>query len=127
MLAEWTIFTQVSGVQRCPRSSRQVAADDLRPVHAIVVAGRAARPLQRAHPLRALLLPRADERAVVDVVQRRHVERVEDRVPLLKSVDCSPQTRELTLRTLRARPKAAQAIFGRVRRARLAGRRAQLD
>ena len=32
-------------VQRCPRSSRQVAADDLRPVHAIVVAGRAARPL----------------------------------------------------------------------------------
>ena len=58
MLAEWTIFTQVSGVQRCPRSSRQVAADDLRPVHAIVVAGRAARPLQRAHPLRALLLPR---------------------------------------------------------------------
>ena len=44
MLAEWTIFTQVSGVQRCPRSSRQVAADDLRPVHAIVVAGRAALP-----------------------------------------------------------------------------------
>ena len=43
MLAEWTIFTQVSGVQRCPRSSRQVAADDLRPVHAIVVASRAAR------------------------------------------------------------------------------------
>ena len=42
MWAEWTIFTQVSGVQRCPRSSRQVAADDLRPVHAIVVAGRAA-------------------------------------------------------------------------------------
>ena len=80
MLAEWTIFTQVSGVQWCPRSSRQVAADDLRPVHAIVVAGRAARPLQRAHPLRALLLPRADERAVVDVVQRRHVERVEYRV-----------------------------------------------
>ena len=69
MLAEWTIFTQVSGVQRCPRSSRQVAADDLRPVHAIVVAGRAARPLQRAHPLRAVLPPRADERAVVDVVQ----------------------------------------------------------
>ena len=79
MLAEWTIFTQVSGVQRCPRSSRQVAADDLRPVHAIVVAGRAARLLQRAHPLRALLLPRADERAVdlVDVMQRWHVERVE--------------------------------------------------
>ena len=64
MLAEWTIFTQVSGVQWCPRSSRQVAADDLRPVHAIVVAGRAARPLQRAHPLRALLLPSVDERVL---------------------------------------------------------------
>ena len=48
-----------------------MAVDDLRPVHAIVVAGRAARPLQRAHPLRAVLLPRADERAVVNVVQRR--------------------------------------------------------
>ena len=104
MWAEWTIFTQVSGVQRCPRSSRQVAADDLRPVHAIVVAGRAARPLQRAHPLRALLLPRADERAVVDVVQRRHVERVEDRV-----LSIVQQTRELT--SLRARPKAASDFF----------------
>jgi hypothetical protein len=81
MLAEWTIFTQVSGVQRCPRSSRQVAADDLRPVHAIVVSGRAARPLQRAHPLRALLLPRADERAVVDVVPGDKF------MPLLKSVE----------------------------------------
>ena len=39
MLAEWTIFTEVSGVQRCPRSSRQVAADDLRPVHAITRPG----------------------------------------------------------------------------------------
>ena len=60
MLAEWTTFTQVSGVQRCPRSSRQVAADDLRPVHAIVVAGRApARASARAAPLpllRVLLL-----------------------------------------------------------------------
>ena len=56
MLAEWTIFTQVSGVQRCPRSSRQVAADDLRPVHAIVVAGRApARASARAAPLLPLL------------------------------------------------------------------------
>ena len=61
MLAEWTIFTQVSGVQWCPGSSRQVAADDLRPVHVIIVAGRTARPLQRAHPLCALLLPRADD------------------------------------------------------------------
>ena len=84
----------------------QVAVDDLRPVYAIVVTGRAARPLQRAHPLRALLLPRADERAVVDVVQRRHVERVEDRV-----LSIVQQTRELT--SLRARPKAASDFFGR--------------
>ena len=34
----------------------QVAVDDLRPVYAIVVPGRAALPLQRAHPLCALLL-----------------------------------------------------------------------
>ena len=115
MFAEWTIFTQVSGVQRCPRSSRQVAADDLRPVHAIVVAGRAARPLERAHPLRALLLPRADERAVVDVVQRRHVEGVEDRVVEVHVAERRPPLRFHV------------ANFGRVRRARLAGRRAQLD
>ena len=83
-----------------------MAADNLRPVHAIVIAGRAALPLQRAHPLRALLLPRANERAVVDVVQRRHVERVEDRV-----LSIVQQTRELT--SLRARPKAVSDFFGR--------------
>ena len=47
-----------------------------------------------------LLLPRADERTVVDVVQHWHVEHIEDRV--------------------------VEAIFGRVRRARLAGRRVSL-
>ena len=57
MLAEWTIFTQVSGVQRCPRSSRQVAADDLRRQLRIVRAR--ARASARAAPLpllRVLLL-----------------------------------------------------------------------
>ena len=71
MLAGMDDFYFYSGL-RCTEVS-PLQPDDLRPVHAIVVAGRAARPLQRAHPLRALLLPRVDERAVVDVLQRRHV------------------------------------------------------
>ena len=90
MWAEWTIFTQVSGVQRCPRSSRQMAADDLRPVHAIVVAGRAARPLSTP-----------DEFFDDDELM---VHEIDSTPPRSGPVDSRRQT--IDELTLRARPKA---------------------
>ena len=98
MLAEWTIFTQVSGVQRCPRSSRQVAADDLsRPGEVTAAPGKPIAP--SGEPGDKLM-------------------------PLLKSVEHHPRE---VLSMCDSRGRRPQAIFGRVRRAHLAGRRAQLD
>ena len=83
MLAEWTLFTQVSGVQRCPRSSRQVAADDLsRPGEVTAAPGKPIAP--SGEPGDKLM-------------------------PLLKSVEHHP--REVLSMCDKSRPKAASDFW----------------